>query len=221
MIMNEFELLIQLSLLLPMLLGIGAAAGIKLGLGGLSGLFGLRGRRKAEQERLEEDRRRRSQEFEIEQGRRKDEVREAISKFLADARLETERRGVAGLEATQLDPLSQPKARFRGDIARDLGGFDVSGGAPFRTTSTALSPEAQQRAEEFFARNVGEVSPRVPLPSTVPGAEQFRTGRLGEIEAEQDTERQRLEDFLQNIGGCQPGTRFNPRTAKCDPVARR
>lgn len=145
---------------------------------GLAGLFGGKAKRQKEERE------------------RRDKLRREISEFLEGRRAETERRGVAGLEATQLDPLSQPKARFRGDVARDLAGFDVSRGAPFRTTSTALSPESQRSAEEFFFRNVGEVSPNVPLPGSVPGAERFRKQRSATLEAEKASNLQRLLSSL-------------------------
>lgn len=138
--MNNFNLFTQLSLMLPLIFGIGLP-GLKFGSDILGGIFG--GRLKRQKEERE----------------RRDRIQKQINDFLTEQRTEERLRSRTALDATQLDPLFQAKAGFRGDIARDLGGLDVSAGRPFRTTSTALDPGAQDVARASFAKTAKAAGP--------------------------------------------------------------
>lgn len=132
---------------------------------------------------------------------------EQILNFLSgrqrDLGVEQRDRARMGLDATQMDPYAQAKARNSANVRRSLGATLTPNGTINLQAAdlSALSPENLNNVGDYFYRNVAEAQPNVPLGNVSPNAEQFRQGRLGSMDAQGKTIQDLINEYLTKMAG--------------------
>ncbi len=134
---------------------------------------------------------------------REDQQKALLAQFLenedASTRADNISRASMGLQATQMDPFAQAKDRNSANVRASYGaGIQPGGTFTGNYDLSAIQPDALNKNEEYFQKNVAEAQPNVPLSN--PGAEAYRTGRLADTSAQAAQRRADILKYLQSYG---------------------